>query len=451
MPMAQSLLGAVALFAGLPLPVVILFTIALLIVLISHGWAMVLFIRGNNAMRQAPMPSQMATDEFLWIFAVPALDEEVTIADSVGRLRQVNVLNRVILVIDDGSTDRTPKVLSELAGPDLVALRREPPDARLGKAAALNDAWRFLGEELLTSGAYAGWPRNRVAIVVVDADGRLDPQAPEFLAPHLVDEAVGGIQLSVRIYNRYNPLAWMQDIEFGVYGGLYQIGRTPWGTAGMGGNGQCNRLSALDSVATSAGPWRDRLTEDQDIGLLLMEAGWRNVHEVRATVSQQGLSSLVRLYRQRTRWSQGNLQAMRHLPQVRQIPAALAARADLVWSLTQPALQAVVGVSTIAALIMAVFFGTPFFAPSDDWGWLWLVLLFFLAFGGTALGCLTLGRGRGIRGYLRGLVTAIPYAFYSWLLWPVIVRATWRQARGATSWAKTRREPLEPETSGIPA
>ena len=82
-----------------------------------------------------------------------------------------------------------------------------------------------------------------------------------------------------------------------------------------------------------------------------------------------------------------------------------------------------------------------------QWAWLWLVFLFFLAFGGTAIGCMASGRGHGFMGYVRGLVIAIPYAFYSWILWPVIVRATWRQFRGASGWDKTSREPLEANVS----
>ena len=81
----------------------------------------------------------------------------------------------------------------------------------------------------------------------------------------------------------------MQDIEFSVYGFLFQAGRNGWGTAGMGGNGQFNRLCALDDVADGRGPWRDRLTEDQDLGLRLIVAGWRGRQELRAVVDQQGL------------------------------------------------------------------------------------------------------------------------------------------------------------------
>ena len=56
------------------------------------------------------------------------------------------------------------------------------------------------------------------------------------------------------MYNRQHPLVWLQDVEFGVYGHLFQAGRDHWGTAGMGGNGQFNRLSALDAWPTTRAP-----------------------------------------------------------------------------------------------------------------------------------------------------------------------------------------------------
>ena len=48
-----------------------------------------------------------------------------------------------------------------------------------------------------------GVDRAQVIVVVVDADGRLDPDAPRFVAPHFAeDERLGGVQSLVRIYNR---------------------------------------------------------------------------------------------------------------------------------------------------------------------------------------------------------------------------------------------------------
>src|SRR6185369_14405924 len=122
------------------------------------------------------------------------------------------------------------------------------------KAAGLNYAYRALRDYR---------DRARTIVVIVDADGRLDAEAPHFASGHFADP------------------------EFGVYGHLFQAGRNHWGTAGMGGNGQFNRLSALDDVTNEEGPWRDKLTEDQDLGLRLIAVGWEGRQDLRAMVEQQ--------------------------------------------------------------------------------------------------------------------------------------------------------------------
>ena len=135
------------------------------------------------------------------------------------------------------------------------------------------------------------------------------PTAPRLVAAHFADPGVGGVQSLVRIYNRAALLARMQDIEFGVYGHLYQAGRNRSGTAGMGGNGQFNRLSALDAIADRQGPWRNRLTEDQDLGLRLLARRLEVAPGAARRRRAAGRPALRPLLRQRTRWSQGNLQA----------------------------------------------------------------------------------------------------------------------------------------------
>jgi hypothetical protein len=34
------------------------------------------------------------------------------------------------------------------------------------------------------------------------------------------------------------------------------------------------------------------------------------------------------------------------------------------------------------------------------------------------------------------------YAPYTWFLWPVLIRSSWRQLRAQDDWSKTEREPL---------
>jgi len=427
-------------FEGLPVWAQALFYVVFIQIVLVFLWTLVLFISSRRAIRSAPDPDPAAVDSLLWIFLVPALDEEVTIADSVERLLAVEARNKAIIVIDDGSTDRTGEVLAGLAVPDLHVVTRVPPDARQGKAGALNAGWRHI-DDLVASGRWAGWARERIVVVVVDADGRLDPDSPEHVAPFFADERVGGVQVRVRIYNRDHPLTWCQDVEFSIYGLLYQAGRTPWGTAGMGGNGQFHRLNALDTIADpeTGGPWRNRLTEDQDLGLRLIGAGWRGVSSSQTAVNQQGLPTLRRLLRQRTRWAQGNLQAMSYLGRSWRAELPFLVRLDLIAYLLQPVMQAVVGIAFVASIFLWIFDVADFWG---DNGWIQLLFFFLLGYGGVLLGCVARGAERGPVGLLVSVLVVPVYAAYSWMIWPVLARAEARQLARRTDWAKTAHHAL---------
>jgi cellulose synthase/poly-beta-1,6-N-acetylglucosamine synthase-like glycosyltransferase len=430
-------------FASLPLPFAVLFWIALVLVTGALMWTAALSIAARRHDRAGPIGDPAHVDEFLWVFLVPALNEEVTIADSVHRLLQVEAANKVILVINDGSDDSTGHILAGLATthPELSVVTRTQPDARQGKSEALNCAWNRL-DTVLADPRWSGLPRRKVIVVVVDADGRLDPGAPRVLASRFATERMGGVQCRVRIYNRRHLLTWLQDVEFGVYGGLYQAGRGWWGIAGMGGNGQANRLTALDDLRTDidTGPWRNRLTEDQDLGLRLLRAGWECDHDNTAAVHQQGLSSLRRLYRQRTRWAQGNLQALTHLRNVRRMPIGVR-RVEVTAYLLNPILQAFVGLTFVLSVLLYVL---GIASIIGDRTYLELVPILVLGLGGLWLGCLARNRGRGLIGILLATATVPAYAVYSWMIWPVLLRAALRQFIGRGSWAKTAREPLAP-------
>jgi cellulose synthase/poly-beta-1,6-N-acetylglucosamine synthase-like glycosyltransferase len=428
-----------ALFSGLPGPVQVLFWVALAVIVAVDVWVCVLFVCARRAARRQPAATAAGADAFTWVFLVPALDEELTIRDSVTRLVALPLERRHIVVVDDASGDRTPEILAELGQPGLHVVRRELPHARQGKAAALNHAFRRLGDLL------GEVDRDSVIVAVVDADGRLAPEAPAHAAAHFADGSVGGVQSLVRIYNRQRLLTWCQDVEFSVYGHLYQAGRNGWGTAGMGGNGQFNRLSALDDVADGDGPWRDRLTEDQDLGLRLIVGGWKGRQDLRATVDQQGLSSIRALFRQRTRWSQGNLQALGLVDDLVGARLAAGVRLEQVAYLLMPLWQGIIGASFVTALVLMALGVAPFWDGGPSWQ---LLVFWVLAFGGTVLGCVAARAGDGPRGWLVGFLVGHVYVLYTWFLWPVLFRSTARQLAHRRDWSKTRREPLGPEPAG---
>ena len=415
--------------------------LALLAIVTGWAWTIVLFVAGGRYERYWREQGPGDESNYLWVFMVPALNEGVTIADSVGRLRAVAATHKVMLVINDGSEDNTGEVLESLAGPDLEVFTRVPPDARKGKAAALNAAFAHIKAQLGSGEALEGWTPDRIIFAIVDADGRLDPNAPGFVARHFDDPRVGGIQVNVRIYNETSWLTRMQGLEFRVFGGLFQVGRARWGVSFMGGNGQFNRMSALTSVAGPTGPWSDFLTEDQELGLRLLERGWRGEHEPFTFVSQQGLNSLRRLYRQRTRWFQGNLQVLSSMRRLHAHHLFGLRRFDALFTLLQPAFLIIVGTAVIVALILAIGFGVPFL-PLDEP----ILLAFFLllAFGPTAMGVLVQARGRGWQGLFAALAVTPSYIAYAWLMWPVVFIGLYKQLRGNNVWAKTARESINP-------
>jgi cellulose synthase/poly-beta-1,6-N-acetylglucosamine synthase-like glycosyltransferase len=435
-------------YDGMPVWAIPIFWVALVLILCTFLSLTVLISRAAAVRRRERRESpgtreQSGEEQFLWVFMVPALNEEVTIADSVGRLLEVEVTHKSILVIDDGSSDRTGEILAGLDAPELTVLTRVPPDARQGKSEALNDAWRHLHREVLGTGRYAGWDPQRVIVAIVDADGRLDREAWR-VSPQFADARVGGVQTLVRVYNRNGFLTWAQDLEFGVFGSIFQLGRMAWGTANMGGNGQFNRLAALDSVAITdddgrTGPWKaGRLTEDQDVGLRLIHQGWRGAQTSAVSINQQGLNSLRALYRQRTRWGQGAWQVLDLIPaSVGNRRLGFAARCDQLWYLLTPFVQAWVGLSVVLSL---VFLAMGLVRP--EWSVLILVLFYLFSAGPGIAGVLFARPQRGLKNFVLNLLLAHLYLIYSWLIYPVVYRALLRQLLRRNSGAKTKREAI---------
>ena len=444
----SALAWVIEIYLGLPWWATPIFWVATVIVVSSACSLMVLIVRAQRAIRLMERDpgrgsEELQQSEYLWVFFVPALNEEVTIADSVGRLREVEVDHKRILVINDGSDDRTGAILAEMKSRDLAVLTRVAPEARKGKSEALNDAWRHLTEVVLTEGECSGWDPRKVIVTIVDADGRLDRRAGR-IARHFEDPRVGGVQSLVRIYNRRSLLTWAQHLEFAVFGFVFQMGRLGWGTANMGGNGQFNRLQASNEVAEPGadgrvGPWREgRLTEDQDVGLRLIRAGWRGRQSTLVTIDQQGLNSLSALYRQRTRWAQGGWQMLDLVPALTRNPyIGFVPKWDQFWCLMTPLLQAFVGATVVLSIVLLTTG-----LVSVVWTWPIVILMYAFSVVPGLAGVMFARRSRNPFKILLYVIAAHGYVFYSWLIFPVVYRALWRHLRGASSWAKTRREAL---------
>ena len=139
------------------------------------------------------------------------------------------------------------------------------------------------------------------------------------------------MQSLVRIYNRQHLLTWLQDVEFARLRPPLPGRPRPLGHGRDGRQRPVQPAQRARRRRRRRGPWRDQLTEDQDLGLRLIAAGWEGRQDLRATVDQQGLSKLRPLFRQRTRWSQGNLQAIALRGEVLRAPVSAAAPGSSSW------------------------------------------------------------------------------------------------------------------------
>lgn len=196
-----------------------------------------------------PVPAQGA-DAFSWVFLVPALNEEVAIADSVQRLLSVPVARRRVVVIDDGSDDRTPEIIAGIDDPDLLT------PTSLSCAATSRTPSRARRRPSTTPTSASASTRT----VTARSSSSSTPTAvctarPRPLPPVISLSRGWGMQSLVRIHNRGNLLTWLQDVEFSVYGHLFQAGRDHWGTAGMGGNASstCSAPSTTSPTTTGLG------------------------------------------------------------------------------------------------------------------------------------------------------------------------------------------------------
>lgn len=391
----------------------------------------VIAIAGRHGGSRATPPGVTATTVRRAFIMIPALNEEAVIAATVEHVLNLDTppdCQIEVLVINDGSTDNTQQVLDQIDNPRLHVLTRVKPNAQQGKGAALNAGLL----RIETQCAHSHIDPENVIVGIIDADGRPSANMVVDVSELFTNPDVAAVQTRVFIRNKDTFWGLAQAEEFSVMVNASQNMRDRIGSTALGGNGQFTRLSDLLNLGEE--PWSDCLVEDLDLGLRLHAQGRAVRYTSQSAVTQQALSSTRRLLRQRTRWSQGNIQCLQHVPKVVQWHhlRRLARAEMLVYLLASVAAiigsaAFVIGVTILVTHPLlddipdAVLWAAAFLAPSL----LWAVLY-------------TRHVGHVTKKQFAELVVGYPALMFVTSL--SIIRGWVAQVRGKRGWAKTARE-----------
>jgi cellulose synthase/poly-beta-1,6-N-acetylglucosamine synthase-like glycosyltransferase/peptidoglycan/xylan/chitin deacetylase (PgdA/CDA1 family)/spore germination protein YaaH len=221
---------------------------------------------------------------------VAAYNEEKVINRTIDSLLGNGYENLEIIVINDGSKDRTLEVVEERfsSNSKVVILTQ----ANGGKSSALNHGIRHAKHDIL---------------VAVDADTLFAKGAIEKLVRHFADPKIGAVSGNARVGNKHNWITRFQSIEY-IYG--FNLDRRA-----------LDYLNAITVVPGAVGAWRkepvlecggflhDTLAEDTDLTLAIRRRGYVIRYEQDAIAYTEAPEDSKSLLKQRFRWVFGTLQA----------------------------------------------------------------------------------------------------------------------------------------------
>ncbi|BAU27076.1 poly-beta-1,6 N-acetyl-D-glucosamine synthase [Aneurinibacillus soli] len=222
---------------------------------------------------------------------IAAYNEEKVIAKTIHSILESNYPDFEIIVVDDGSTDRTAEVVKETF--------REYPYVKLiskengGKSSAVNRGFMEASGDI---------------VIALDADTLIAPDAIALLTRHFVDPNIAAVSGNVKVGNTRNLLTKWQQVEY-VTG--FNLDRRAF-----------DELNCIAVVPGAIGAWRkkavaevgyfqeDTLAEDTDITLTLLRNGYRIMYEERAYAYTEAPEDVRSLLKQRYRWTYGTLQCL---------------------------------------------------------------------------------------------------------------------------------------------
>ncbi len=263
---------------------------ALFILGITFGVARFVIIITLALYRRRHIPSDVSTELPRVSVVVPAYNEERLITRTINTLLSSEGAHFEIIVVDDGSSDRTAQVVLEtFAANSRVRFIRQD---NAGKAEALNTGIREAREDI---------------IVALDADTLFMRDTIAQLAAHFSDPKIGAVAGNAKVGNRMNLITRWQALEYVT---SQNLDRRAF-----------EKLNCMTVVPGAVGAWRrkaiieaggflsDTLAEDADLTMRIVRNGFRVVYEPNAHAYTEAPQTFRAFVNQRFRWMYGTLQA----------------------------------------------------------------------------------------------------------------------------------------------
>ncbi len=297
---------------------------------------------------------------------IPAYNEETVIVRTIRSVMMSTYKNLRIIVIDDGSTDRTLQVAREAYPKDIESGRLmilTKPNG--GKAEALNFALEQMEEDI-----YVG----------IDADGVIAHDAIGRLVCHFANPKIGAVAGNAKVGNRVNLWTRWQALEYITSQNferraldLFDVVMVVPGAIGAW------RTAA---VRTGGGYHSNTVAEDADLTMNLLEQGYSVIYEDQALAFTEAPVNADGLMRQRFRWSFGILQAVfKHRGAItkRRAMGLFALPNIVIFQILLPLVSPLIDLMFVAGLLHYVI--DRYFHPETaSTASLYKLLTFFLAF-----------------------------------------------------------------------
>jgi cellulose synthase/poly-beta-1,6-N-acetylglucosamine synthase-like glycosyltransferase len=286
------------------LDILFLFSVSIIWVMIVYQLILTIF---GNRYRRRTEKEWWKIDDFTRnlppvSILIPARNEEVVIGKTLKKILSTDYPeeNIEVIVVNDGSTDRTETILTQMASQDSRIHPVHLPVAQSGrgKARALNVGLKHASHDV---------------IAVYDADNNPEPDALRMLVMGLIsDDKLGAVIGKFRTLNRgRNLLTRFINIETLSFQWILQAGRyLLFKVAILPGTNFVIRRDVLESC----GGWDEgAITEDAELSVRIYQRGWKIKFLPTAVTWEQEPEKWRTWIRQRTRWVRGNNYVLRKL------------------------------------------------------------------------------------------------------------------------------------------